>query len=213
MMAPPLPFIPEEAHGKPIVMALMAYAGPLAEAEGVFAPFRALAQPVADLIRPLRYPELFEGPAPEVRYASATNSFTDSIDGDGAQAIVEQLKVSTAMMKAVQLRVLGGAYARVPTDATAFAHRDRPLFVNVATMYMDPAEKPVHDEWVSNLGSILTNGDPGGYVGFHGDVDEARVRAAYPGPTWDRLREAKRRYDPANFFRVNHNIPPAGDEN
>ena len=49
----------------------------------------------------------------------------------------------------------------------------------------------------------------GGYVGFLGEEDEGTVRAAYPGPTWDRLRELKRRYDPNNLFRLNHNIPPA----
>ena len=48
-----------------------------------------------------------------------------------------------------------------------------------------------------------------GYVGFYGDEPEERVRAAYPGPTWDRLVEVKRRYDPANRFRLNQNIPPA----
>ena len=51
--------------------------------------------------------------------------------------------------------------------------------------------------------------DQGAYVNFLGDEGEAGVRAAYPGATWDRLREIKRRYDPDNLFRLNQNIPPA----
>jgi FAD/FMN-containing dehydrogenase len=115
------------------------------------------------------------------------------------------------MMKAVQLRVLGGALARVPDDATAFAHRDRGLFINIAAMYMDPGEKDSHDAWVAGLADSLGKDEAGGYVGFLGEEDEETVRAAYPGQTWDRLRELKRRYDPDNLFRLNQNIPPADD--
>jgi FAD/FMN-containing dehydrogenase len=75
-------------------------------------------------------------------------------------------------------------------------------------MYMDSAEKPTHDEWVAGLAASLADGNPGGYVGFHGESSEATVRAAYPGATWDRLRQIKGRYDPENLFRLNHNIPP-----
>jgi FAD/FMN-containing dehydrogenase len=209
MIAPPMPFVPEEAHGKPVVLGLLAYVGPPDNAEGVIAPFRALAEPLADMVRPMRYPELYEAEGPEVRHASGTNFFADAIEPAGAEAILEQLPRSTAMMKVVQLRVLGGALARVPNDATAFAHRDRGTFVNLAAMYMDPAEKDPHDAWVAGLADSLGKDGAGGYVGFLGEEDESTVRAAYPGPTWDRLREVKRRYDPDNLFRLNHNIPPA----
>jgi FAD/FMN-containing dehydrogenase len=201
--------IPEEAHGKPVLMGLMAYVGPVDQGESVIAPFRALADSYADLVRPIRYPEMYEGEGPEVKYASGTNFMADSLEPAGAEAILEQLPQSTAMMKAVQLRVLGGALARVPNDATAFAHRDRKLFVNIACMYMDPAEKETHDAWVENLGEDLGKNGAGGYVGFLGEEDEETIRAAYPGGAWERLRGLKRRYDPENLFRLNHNIPPA----
>lgn len=209
MLAPPMPFIPEEAHGQPIVMGLMAYTGPVDQAESVIAPFRALAKPYADMVRPMRYPELYEGPEQAAQFASGTNFFTDSLEPGAVEAIFEHLPQSTAPMKAVQLRVLGGGLARVPSDATAFAHRDRGLFVNVAAMYMDGAEKATHDTWVAGLADALGKDGAGGYVGFMGEEDEASLRAAYPGATWDRLREIKGRYDPDNLFRRNQNIPPA----
>ncbi len=155
MIAPPMPFLPEEAHGKPIVIGQFAYAGPVEEAEAVFAPFRVLAKPLADMVRPMRYPELYEGPEQEARFAAGTNFFADLLDPAAAEAILEQLPKSTAPMKVVQLRVLGGAAARVPNDATAFAHRDRVQFVNVAATYMDAGEKEVHDAWVDDVANSL----------------------------------------------------------
>jgi FAD/FMN-containing dehydrogenase len=208
-VAPPMPMIPAEAHGKPVLMGLFAYVGPFDQGNSVIAPFRALAEPYADMVRPMRYPELYEGPEQEARFGSGANFFGDSLEPAVAEAILEQLPQSTAMMKAVQLRVLGGGLGRVPNDATAFAHRNRGLFVNVAAMYADEGEKETHDAWVNGLAESLGRDGGGGYVGFMGDEDEATIRAAYPGRTWDRLREVKRRYDPDNLFRLNHNIPPA----
>jgi len=78
----------------------------------------------------------------------------------------------------------------------------------VAAMYENPADTPVHREWVSGLSEALEQGAPSGYVGFYGDESEDRVHAAYPGATWERLVEVKRRYDPANVFRLNQNVPP-----
>ena len=208
-VAPPMPFLPEEAHGKPVVIGLFAYVGPVDQAEEVIAPFRALAEPLADMVRPMRYPDLYEGPEQEARFGAGTNFFADSLEPAAPEAILERLPKSTAPMRAVQLRVLGGALAQVPNDATAFAHRDRGLFVNVAAMYTDAGEKDTHNAWVDGLANSLGKGGGGGYVGFLGEEDEATIRAAYPGATWDRLRELKRRYDPDNLFHLNHNIPPA----
>jgi FAD/FMN-containing dehydrogenase len=111
------------------------------------------------------------------------------------------------MMRVAQLRVLGGAMARVPADATAYAHRTAKIMVNTAALYGPPEEGPVHEEWVTNFAAALKQGDDGAYVNFLSN--EGDVRAAYPGRTWDRLRAIKRQYDPTNLFRLNHNIPPA----
>jgi FAD/FMN-containing dehydrogenase len=209
MLAPPMPFIPDDAHGKPVLLALLAHVGPVDQAERVLAPFRALGKPYVDMVRPMRYPEMYEGEGPPVPFMAGANFFADALAPADAATILEQLHQSTAMLKAVQLRVLGGALARVPNDATAFAHRDRRLFVNIAAMYMDPAETDTHDAWVGGLADSLGGGDAGGYIGFLGEEDQGTVRAAYPGQTWHRLRELKRRYDPDNLFRLNHNVPPA----
>jgi hypothetical protein len=210
MPAPPMPFVPEEHHGKLIVMALMAYAGEPDAGERAIAPFRALAPPIADMVRTMPYPEIY--PPDEAGYhpvAAVRTMFVDAVDRAVADTIFEHLGSSTATMRVAQLRVLGGAMARVPDDATAFAHRSSRIMVNVAALYERPDEEPQHDAWVAGFADALRQSDRGAYVNFLGDEGEARIRDAYPGTTWDRLRAIKRRYDPTNLFRLNQNIPPA----
>jgi hypothetical protein len=211
MTAPPLPFIPAEHHGKLVVMALICYAGDPAAGERVIAPFRAAATPIADMVRPISYPELFPPDPGEFHpMAVARNMFVDRVDTGVAETILRYLQASDAPMRVVQLRVLGGAISRVPADATAYAHRQSPIMANVAAFYTGPADRPVRLAWVDELAGALHQGNDGAYVNFVGNEGEARVRAAYPGATWDRLVAVKRQYDPENLFRGNQNIPPAG---
>jgi FAD/FMN-containing dehydrogenase len=210
MTAPPLPFLPEEVHGQMLMMAFVAYAGDVQAGERAIAPLRALAEPVADMVRPMSYAEMYPPEEEEYRpVAVAKTMFVDSVGLGAAETIVERIQASDAMMAATQIRVLGGAMARVPADATAYAHRNSRIMVNVAAMYQNPGDRPKHAAWVDGLADELLQEDGGAYVGFLADEGEERVRAAYPGPTWERLREIKRRYDPDNVFRLNQNIPPA----
>jgi len=211
MPAPPAPFLPAEAHGRLVLMALMCYAGSVEAGERAIAPFRALAAPIADMVRPMPYPELYRlteiGPAPAQE--AARSLFVDAVDRSTAQAVVDHLLASTAPLAVAQLRVLGGAMARVPAEASAFAHRQRGLMVALGAVYEHAAETPRHEKWVSDFAAALRQGDAGVYVNFLGDEGEARVRDAYPGSTWERLAAIKARYDPTNLFRRNQNIPPA----
>jgi hypothetical protein len=211
MVAPPMPFLPAEVHGKLVVMAPLCYAGPVDAAERVLAPFRALATPLADMVRPMRYPELFPADGPPRPIAAGHSFFLDAVSTAAAELMIDRLRSSTASMSAVQLRILGGAVARVAGDATAYAHRSRSIMANVGAVYQDLGETSKYEQWVRELGEQLRDGDAAVYVNFLGDEGPNRVRDAYPGQTWGRLREIKRRYDPENFFRLNQNIPPALD--
>jgi FAD/FMN-containing dehydrogenase len=212
MPAPPMPFLSKEHHGRPVILAMVFHAGPSGAAEQALAPFRTLAEPLADLLRPMSYEDMYlpengeQGPL-----ATARNLFVDGVDRGVAAEILGRLAASTAAMPVAQLRVLGGAMARVPAEATAFAHRARRIMVNVAAVYVRRDEASVHEAWAEAFAVSLRNGNDGAYVNFLGDENADRVRAAYPGPTWDRLREVKRRYDPDNVFRMNQNIPPADE--
>jgi FAD/FMN-containing dehydrogenase len=214
MVAPPVPELPEQAHGELIVMALLCWAGEVEAGERVVARFRGLATPYADMVRPMPYPEIYQftegGPGPD--HEAARSLFLDAVDGPTAEAVVERLRAATAPLAVAQLRVLGGAMARVPADATAFAHRGRRIMAALGAVWEQPGEDEAaaHEAWVTGFADALRQGDPGVYVNFVGDEGQARVREAYPGRTWERLAAVKRRYDPDNLFRRNQNIPPAG---
>lgn len=211
MIAPPLPFLPPECHGLPVVLAALCHLGSADDGARAVAPLRALASPIADLVGPMRYRDLlFADELPPHRMALRT-VFLDGLDHAAAAGIVDRLDASTAMMSTVQLRVLGGAMARVPAEATAFAHRDRRILVMAAAMYGDPAEAAVHEAWVAATTDALADGTTGAYVSFLGEGEQHRTREAYPGPTWDRLRAIKTRYDHTNLFRGNQNVPPAAE--
>jgi hypothetical protein len=210
MPAPPMPFVPPTQHGRLVVMALLVYAGEAEAGERAVAPFRALATPIVDLLRPMPYPQLY--PPEDDSYHSrtvGTTMFIDRVDLAVAETILKRLEASDAAVRVAQLRVLGGAMARVPAEATAFAHRTSRIMVNLAAFYDGPQDRAVRQAWVADFAAALRQGDAGAYVNFLGDEGAARVQDAYPGPTWDRLVEIKRRYDPTNLFRLNQNIPPA----
>jgi FAD/FMN-containing dehydrogenase len=211
MPAPPAPFIPAESHGRVAIVAFMAYAGDDASAQKALAPFRALATPIADTVKPGPYVSMYPPEDPNYRpTAVAKTLFVDSIDLAAAKTIVEHLSKSEAPMKVAQIRALGGAMARVPSDATAYAHRTKPMLMNVAAFYQTDAERETRKAWVHQLAHALQPSDGAAYVGFLTDDGPERLRATYPGATWDRLTKVKTQYDPTNLFRLNQNIPPQG---
>ena len=211
MPAPPMPFLPAEVHGQLVILGMLAFAGDDASAgERAMAPFRAIATPLADMVGPKGYPEMFPPDDPSYKpTAVARTMYLDHVDREVAATILDRLASSDAPMRVAQLRVLGGAHARVPADATAYAHRASRIMANLAAFYVGPDDRPAKERWVDGFVAAIHQGDDGAYVNFVGDEGEARIRAAYPGATWDRLREVKRRYDPENLFHRNQNIPPS----
>jgi FAD/FMN-containing dehydrogenase len=207
--APPMPFVPAEQHGRLVVMGLLCYAGPPEGAEAVLSRFRSLATPIVDMVRAIPYPEIYPPEEPDYHPTAIGHTmFLDTVDDDTAEMIVERLESSDAAMRVTQLRVLGGAIARTPSDATAFAHRRSRIMTNVAAFYDGPEDRAVREAWVNEFAADLRQDDKGAYVNFLGDEGGERIRAAYPGETWNRLSAIKARYDPTNLFRLNQNIPP-----
>jgi FAD/FMN-containing dehydrogenase len=170
---------------------------------------RALATPIADLVRPMPYPQIYPPDQEDYHPTAASRTmFVDAVDRAVAEAIIEHLEASTAPLAVAQLRVLGGAMARVPAEATAFAHRASRLMVSVTAVYQRPEDAEEHQAWVDRFAAALRDGDARAYVNFLGDEGQARIRQAYPRSTWERLAAVKARYDPTNLFHRNQNIPP-----
>jgi FAD/FMN-containing dehydrogenase len=212
MPAPPMPFLSEAHHGQLIIFAFMCYAGDGEAGERALAPFRSLAAPIADRVRPTRYPEMYLPEEPDYHpRAVARTMFLNTVNRDVAQRIVDYLAASDAPVRVATLRVLGGAVARVPVEATAYAHRQSPIMVNLAASYEMAEEQTARQLWLEQFAADLDQGNPAAYVNFLSDEGPERVRAAYPGATWERLAAVKRRYDPSNLFRLNQNITSASE--
>jgi FAD/FMN-containing dehydrogenase len=209
MPAPPEPFLPAEVHGKPVFFCMMAFAGKPAEAERALAPFRALAAPLADLIAPGRYSDLYMPEDPDWKPAFSVRSrLMDELGVREAARIIEHVKYSGARMRLGEIRVLGGAMARVPVDRTAFAHRSSRIMFSFIAIYDDPGEQALHDRWAADGIVALPQETDRVYVNFLLTDPAERIHAAYPRPTLDRLRRVKSRYDPGNLFRLNRNVLP-----
>jgi hypothetical protein len=158
----------------------------------------------------MAYPEMYPPDAEDYHpLAIAKTMFIDRVDRAVAETIMRHLEASDAAMRVAQLRVLGGAMARVPAEATAFAHRASKIMVNVASFYEGPDDMPQRQRWVDDFVADLRQDDDGAYVNFLAEEGEAGVRAAYPDATLNRLAAVKAKYDPTNLFRLNQNIPPA----
>jgi FAD/FMN-containing dehydrogenase len=209
LLAPPAPFVPAELVGSPLLFVQLVHAGTLDDGARAVEPIRALATPVADFVRAMPFPEMFPTETPEAPRSAVRTFFSDGLDESTAGDLLERLQRSTAQLAAVGIRVLGGAAARVPADATAYAFRQRRLLLTAFAAYGAAEEEDVHAAWVEETAAALRQGEDAAYVNFLGAEGPGRVRAAYPGSTWARLAEVKRRYDPQNVFRVNQNVPPA----
>jgi FAD/FMN-containing dehydrogenase len=176
MKAPPMPPIPAPAHGKPVVMALLCWAGDLDAGERVVARFRGLATPSADLVRPMPDPEIYrftEGPGSD--HEAGRSLFLDAVDLPTATTILDRLGASTAPLAVAQLRLLGGAMARVPADATTFAHRTRPILAGIGAVreaYPGPT-------W-ERLAAIKRRYDPGNLFHRNQNIPPATQGVAEP---------------------------------
>ncbi|MBX3030833.1 MAG: FAD-binding oxidoreductase [Chloroflexi bacterium] len=208
MSCPPMPFVPAELHDRPVILAMICAAAPEAVATDMLAPFRALAVPITDMLAEMPVTGMYPPEDPDYHpLAVARTMFLDHVDRALGQRIVDAIEASDAPMRVVQLRALGGAMARVAVDATAFAHRDSEVMANVASFYVGEDDRPRRQAWVDELAAALHQTDDGAYVNFLTDDGPARIRQAYPGATFDRLVELKRRYDPTNLFRSTEVIP------
>jgi FAD/FMN-containing dehydrogenase len=206
---PPAPFIPQELHFTPAVIVALVWAGDPAEGQKVVDGLRALATPLFDAVRPMPYPAIYELTAQASdRHPNASRSvFLRTLDDRAVDALLTAFASPFGRTSMAQVRVLGGAMARVAPDATAFAHRDAAVQVMVTTILEgDPAPA---EAWLEDLLGALAPSTSGRYVNFLADEGVARIRDAYPGGTWDRLAGIKSMYDPENRFRGNQNIPPA----
>lgn len=212
--APPVPFLPEAFHGKPVVVIAGMHCGSFEDGEHAMAPLRRLGEPVADLWSPMPYAAMQSLLDPlwspgSHNYMKA--GWLGGLDDAAIDTMVDQFAAVTSPMTEIHVHHVGGAVARVPAGATAFGERTAPFLLNIVSR--TPSADGYHAAvaWAQELYAAMEPAQTGGtYVNFLSAEGEDRARAAYRETSYDRLVALKDRYDPTNLFRLNHNIRPSG---
>jgi FAD/FMN-containing dehydrogenase len=210
--APPLPFLPEEWHGREVLVFAACYAGDMAEGEQALAPLRALGKPIADVIGPHAYAgwqQAFDPLlTPGARNYWKSHNFEAIEDG-----LVDLLTEAVGRLPTPECEIfiaqLGGATRRTDPAATAFAHRGASYLMNVHTRWQEPAQDTHCIAWARELFDRTARFATGGvYVNFMPEDETSRVKSAF-GASYDRLARIKADVDPGNLLRMNMNIRPA----
>jgi len=210
--APPLPFVPEELHGVPVVMVVPCWAGNAEEGEEVIRPMKEFGKPAADVCsrKPfLTHQAMFDPSFVPGRWYYFKSADVPEMTDEIIDTTVEHSLRIASPLTSFPIWQRGGAVARVGEDETAFSGRDAGFTYNIGASTATAEGFDEEREWVRNFWTALEPHFTTVYVNFLMDEGEDRVRQAYGAAKYDRLKVLKRKYDPDNFFRINQNLPPA----
>jgi FAD/FMN-containing dehydrogenase len=208
--APPLPVIPDAWHGKKVAVFVAVSAAPVEEGEALVADLRAGLDPVADLLGPMPYTVIQSLLDPLWQrgifaYFKATN--LARLDDGLIDTLCKLHQDTPGAQCEIHVHQMGGAVARVPETATAFAERAMPFVLNAVTGFHDRQATAAHVDWARSVIGAAADASTGrAYVNFLGDADQAS--SSYGPDTYRRLAALKNTYDPTNLFRLNQNIEP-----
>ncbi len=210
--APPLPFLPEEWHGREVLIFAICYAGPMEDGEKAMAGLRALGEPIADVISPHKFVDwqaAFDPLlTPGARNYWKSHDF-ETLSSEGIKGLLDAIATLPDPACEVFIAHVGGAMARVDADATAYPQRSAHFIMNVHTRWEDPTKDSACVDWARDLYDKMKPHSTGSaYVNFMPEDEADHMAGAY-GANGDKLSKIKGRYDPDNLFRVNHNILPS----
>ena len=213
--APPLPFLPQEWHGREVMIFALCWCGDMAKGETAAAELRGLGRPIADVVGP--HPFAAWQAAFDPLLTPGARNYWKSHDllelSDGAiDAMLAAMRTLPTPDCEVFIAHMGGAMNQVPAEATAFPQRKTHFVMNVHTRWQTADDDQACIAWARDLFKATAPHAAGSvYVNFMPEDETDRVATAY-GPNYARLSEIKRHYDPQNLFRLNQNIAPAVHE-
>jgi FAD/FMN-containing dehydrogenase len=210
-MAPSLPIIPPEMHGRPVVAIGVCYAGSIEDGERFVAPMRAFGSPLLDLCRPSRFVDhqaMFDASLPTGYWYYFRSCDVAELSDGVIDTVAEGALRMKSAVNTFPIFHLGGAVARVGDDETPFNGRQAGHTININATTVTAEGFDEERAWSRGLWEALTPYHTGVYVNFLLDEGEERIRQAYGPAKYDRLKALKTKYDPGNLFRLNQNIPP-----
>ena len=212
VLAPPLPFVPEEWHDKPVAAVVACWSGSSDEDERVIDTLKNLGPVVGQALWRMPYPvinTLFDELLPRGLQHYWKANFAREISDEAVAVHFEHGAKVPTLESGAFLFPINGACHRVTADETAFAHRDTSFAVVIAGTWRDPADNEKNTRWVRGYYDALQPySEEGGYINFMSGDDQGRVPSNY-GSNYERLKEIKAKFDPENLFSMNQNIAPA----
>jgi FAD/FMN-containing dehydrogenase len=214
MSAPPAPFVPEEARGKPVIGIVICWTGDHEEGERVVAPLRAAAQPVVDLVGPMPYAALqsmLDESGPKGVRAYMKAEFLEELGDEVLEKLMIHGLQPPGPMAQILIEPMGGAISRVGEGETALGRRDVQWCYHALALWMDPSPEvaDAHMAWARALAADLApHTTTGVYLNYTSDEGADRVRSTYGAERYERLVALKDKYDPGNLFALNQNIRP-----
>ena len=209
--APPLPFVPLELHGKPVVSVICCWAGDVESGQRFVRPLKEFGSPVLDLCVPkpfLTHQAMFDPSFPPGRWYYFKSCDVAELNDDIIDITAEHSMRISSPLTAFPIWQMGGAVSRVGDDETAFSGRSAGFTYNIGASTETSVGFAEERQWVREFWSALRPWHEGVYVNFLGDEGAERVRQSYGSKKYERLQALKRKYDPDNFFRINQNISP-----
>lgn len=209
--APPLPFLPENVHGKEVVILPIFYSGAVAEAEKLIAPLRAFGEAHGEHLGAQPYvawQKAFDPLlTPGARNYWKSHNFTELADG-ALDSIIEFAGKLPSPQCEIFIGLIAGAPNRIAPDAMAYGHRDAKFVLNVHGRWDEAKDDQTCIGWAREFfKASAPYASAGAYVNFMTEEESDRVAAAY-GANYNRLVQIKKRYDPDNIFHLNQNIKP-----
>lgn len=210
--APPVPFIPTEWHGKEVLVLGICYCGDPEAGQTAAAGLRAIGTPIADIVGPMPLADWQRALDPLLALG-ARNYWKSHDVTELSDELLKVLIDAAWHLPGPECELVvahvGGAAGRIPIEATAFPQRQSHFVLNVHTRWREADMDDACIAWARALFETARPYAAGtAYVNFMPGDEVDRVAAAY-GVNYQRLVDAKRRYDPTNLFRMNQNVTPA----
>jgi FAD/FMN-containing dehydrogenase len=210
-LAPPLPFLPPDVHGKPVLVFASCYNGPVDDGPAALESVRRFGTPLGEHLGPMPY-EMWQQAFDPLLTPGARNYWKShnlgGIDDGLIDALIKAIDTLPSPQCEIFFGLIGAQTQRVAADAAAYPARDTLYAMNVHGRWDDARDDDRCVAWSREffdaakafaLGSV--------YVNFMTQEEGGRIEQAY-GPNYQRLVEIKNRYDPGNLFRNNQNIRP-----
>jgi len=201
-----------DGSGTSLAAIVLCHCGPLDVAERAVQPIKQFGTPAMDVVGPMPYSAInamLDAGFPRGALNYWKSNFLASLSDEAIRAMIDCFAQCPTPMGSLLLEHFHGAVARVGMTDTAFPNRAQGYNLLVLSQWMDREDNDACTAWARNsFAAMLPFMSSNRYVNYLADDEQGDAVAASYGPNYRRLQQLKAKYDPDNFFHMNHNIRP-----